>query len=648
MNVYCATCILMLAGAVQPDKATIRDNLIARIEGLQNIVVKYDQEWVLGASKRTLAETEELIKKGLVVGLVLGTFKSHEEYWYLDGRMRHEVRLTDETQEYIRQNKCSSPYEETNIDVYTDQKFELLTRYESTSSYHGEIYNPISASKRIDLQIELSLGYRRHGRAWFKASDFENAEIEATASGDVVVSRAYGRRLHKWTYKPNLGYALQSYEIRDINGTDGEFWKLENSDFRNIDGFMLPMKVERRVLEHEDGKIITTNTKIITVHGYSINDSENTPNKYNIAWPNGATVYDVINKVEFNVDVYGEIRPRKSGSKPIPDNVDEIIKEMENAAQLEKEAIRKKLIERLEGLQNIFVKYDLEWIPTPLKSLLELDGKVAEDGGIHHIVKDPVKTHEQYWYLDGRVRHESRLSSETIEFNRKHHSYISSDASIDVFTHQKHESLSHYNSAVGYHGEIYNLGNSLRKGREIQIGLGLKCADANSWLTASDLENAYIEAWADGYVSVSMKVRNNWHFWTCDPNLGYALVLYKIGVHNRWVLKNSDFKNVDGFMLPMKMEHQVFHEEDGKLNVVDTKRFTVHKYSLNHPENTPEKYRIAWPAEARIYDNRNRVIFNVDDAGRIHPRKWGSEPIPDNIEEIIKELEGPGDVNGKS
>ena len=93
---------------------------------------------------------------------------------------------------------------------------------------------------------------------------------------------------------------------------------------------------------------------------------------------------------------------------------------------------------------------------------------------------------------------------------------------------------------------------------------------------------------------------------------------YEIGTRNRWILKNSDFRNVDGFMLPMKIENQRFQEEDGKLVVVDTKRITVHEYTLNHPENTPDKYNIVWPGGASVYDHRIGARFEADDAGTLH------------------------------
>ena len=95
MSIYYAACILLLAGAAQPDEEAIRNGLIARLEGLQQIVVKYDHEWIPTPSKRA---TEKIVKKFKDLGrdFVAATdpIKSHEEFWYLDGRMRHEYRVT--------------------------------------------------------------------------------------------------------------------------------------------------------------------------------------------------------------------------------------------------------------------------------------------------------------------------------------------------------------------------------------------------------------------------------------------------------------------------------------------------------------------------------------------------------------------------
>ncbi len=406
------------------------------------------------------------------------------------------------------------------------------------------------------------------------------------------------------------GEQFERYELT-IDGNRG-FHIVRMLRFRNLESKMHQVDVELKQYRegiwyissstktrYKDvpggGQTFTVDERMeITEAAFNIEVPEET---FEFEFPPGTRVKDFDRNETYTVP--------EAGSKPDP--------------QREKEAIRNGLVTRLEGLQNIVVKYDLEWIPTPSRSDLEADGEVGPGGTRLYVAKDPVKTHEQYWHLHDRMRHESRLSDETIEFNQKHHSYTSDVETIDVYTRHKSEVLYHANTANPYSGEIDNPGGQLAIDREIEYGLGLKCVGTETWLTVSDFENADIETLPNGNVAVSMKVRNTLHKWTHNPNLGYALVLYEIGTRNRWILKNSNFKNVDGFMLPMKIENQRFQEEDGRLVVVDTKRITVHEYSLNHPENTPDKYNIVWPSWASVYDHRIGLRLEADDAGKLHP-----------------------------
>ncbi len=329
MNVYCAAGILMLAGAMQPDQEAIRNGLIARLDGLQRIVVKFDLEWIPSPPKRFL-KMDGKDKGDGFINVCKDPVMTHEEFWYLDGRMRHESRLSVESREYLgRINSKYQPDAET-INVYTSQKYEYLYRRKPTASYRGEIDN-IALQMSIDREIELGLGLKSmRSNKWMSESDFDNAKIETMETGDVVVSMDIRGQLHKWTYKPNLGYAVESYEIFIDNELG---WRYTNSDFKNVDGFMLPMKMENRAFNEEDGETIVVDTKRITVHEYGLKHPENTPEKYHIVWPAGASVYDHRIGVRFEADETGKLYPDVPiGSKEILDNIEKLPLETEDAS----------------------------------------------------------------------------------------------------------------------------------------------------------------------------------------------------------------------------------------------------------------------------------------------------------------------------
>ena len=125
MNIYCAACILILSSAMQTDKEAIYSGLKAHHENLQNIVAKYDLEWIPTPPKSAL----EMDGKEIMGGKVYtchDPVMTHEEIWYLDGRMRHESRLSVESREYLpRINSNTIPHSEI-INVYTNQKYEYL------------------------------------------------------------------------------------------------------------------------------------------------------------------------------------------------------------------------------------------------------------------------------------------------------------------------------------------------------------------------------------------------------------------------------------------------------------------------------------------------------------------------------------------
>ncbi|MBN1362531.1 MAG: hypothetical protein JW993_18180 [Sedimentisphaerales bacterium] len=109
-----------------------------------------------------------------------------------------------------------------------------------------------------------------------------------------------------------------------------------------------------------------------------------------------------------------------------------------------------------------------------------------------------------------------------------------------------------------------------------------------------------------------------------DPDLGYGLVSYALLKASTGDLviqiTNSEFVECNEYMLPRRIVREQFSYGDGEPKRTQTSRIHVRQYAVNSPDNTPEKYRILWPAGTRILDDRSGKRFRARPDGTLEPR----------------------------
>jgi hypothetical protein len=112
------------------------------------------------------------------------------------------------------------------------------------------------------------------------------------------------------------------------------------------------------------------------------------------------------------------------------------------------------------------------------------------------------------------------------------------------------------------------------------------------------------------------------HIWSFNPDLGYALISYKIlSSKNKNVIVEmvmSDFKSVNGLMMPYRMVTKSRSFRTGEIS--QEKQFDVTECRINDPRNTPELYHITWPERTVVIDERSKVFFIVENGQLIDMR----------------------------
>jgi hypothetical protein len=262
-------------------------------------------------------------------------------------------------------------------------------------------------------------------------------------------------------------------------------------------------------------------------------------------------------------------------------------------------ACRAAIAARLRSLQNLVVEYKLHednWPPPRL--IAQIEAMNAADGTRRmELHKGPSDHLGSFRYLDGRWRVESHLTDE------------SAKAAPDSET--KDEIVSYYDGAyeqrrlsvAGF--KVATSGKSKTPPRlmldPLDLGLGVRMLDGLNWLTPDDLKNAAVEVVSTSEVNVRMKdaFYGREHLWRFDPQNGFALTTYAIirdGIET--VVLCKDFRVVDRVTLPYKIDVRRFAPEDGQTMPVMQASYSVTKYELNSPENTPDSFHITWPLKS--------------------------------------------------
>ena len=112
------------------------------------------------------------------------------------------------------------------------------------------------------------------------------------------------------------------------------------------------------------------------------------------------------------------------------------------------------------------------------------------------------------------------------------------------------------------------------------------------------------------------------HQWVFDPAREFALLKYRLEYPKRpgssLEFVGQDFKKVDGLMLPMKVTITNI-VKIGTEDPYESRKteISVSSYRVNNPENMPDLYKMVWPLNSIVRDNRTGVTIRVTSRPRV-------------------------------
>jgi len=147
---------------------------------------------------------------------------------------------------------------------------------------------------------------------------------------------------------------------------------------------------------------------------------------------------------------------------------------------------------------------------------------------------------------------------------------------------------------------------------EIEIALGLRAHGQVDRLTEEAIDGMRLDL-PDGDRAIMWCKDNEGfkHEWTFLRKYGYALGRYHrsppASGHGYHIATMSDFRDADGMILPYAMAFvsKTVIGETTRVNM--TTEIKVSRYEIGRADNTARRYRIAWPAKARVFDKRRRA-----------------------------------------
>jgi hypothetical protein len=279
--------------------------------------------------------------------------------------------------------------------------------------------------------------------------------------------------------------------------------------------------------------------------------------------------------------------------------------------------VRSAWIARLEMLQNFHASYKKEEIFYPPSDTKNIEGS-AFDGGTIHVMRGSQQFEEDFLFLAGRLRDDATLLKSAMPFEQPTRKII-------AFTGERWEQLQFSSDAKPPLGGIlegppnlpmYNIG--------IDYVVGLRIYGHGDFLEPQAFSNAVFKEDSDGVVIEMIDPKappslHAVHMWFTDRKIGFAVKKYVYRVHDQdcVVVENSDFKPVDGTILPFKSKRTDFRkDESGKVEPRQETIISVNRYNLGDLQNTAERYEMVWPKGASVLDTRAKKSLRVDSESR--------------------------------
>ena len=322
-------CALALAalhsGGVTPGEAEeaelVRDALTARLQRLGNVAMKY-RETTRYSPPFGLAKHPVLAFDGKTAVIDTGSEEVDKEFWCLDGMIRYEAQLVNRDRGVDL--GISLLEDVLTIHAMSKDRVEALRGLQGRNDFLGEIRGLRGMPRCEDVEIGLGRALRGHRTERVDDELLASMSLEPADSEQPVLSMTDAKGVtHEFVLSRELGYAPVRY-VRRVPPDNHVNERIEMSEFRSVDGVMLPYAMDMQVIWRDNGRDQVTVSKHIAVHEYRLDAPENVPERYQIEWPENTYLLDTRTGVAFRIKE-GERRRIIIDS----DIFDQIVKDME-------------------------------------------------------------------------------------------------------------------------------------------------------------------------------------------------------------------------------------------------------------------------------------------------------------------------------
>lgn len=299
---------------------------------------------------------------------------------------------------------------------------------------------------------------------------------------------------------------------------------------------------------------------------------------------------------------------------------------------------------RLEGLKNIQVSCTYSVNLTPPDFMYDKIERLNEKEKNKHMMTIGTLLEEQdFSYLNGTAKYTSMVSEDKIRHfpETKIEKLLSRDI---AFPGDRVEFLQQMEGKE-YDGIVMPIGRFELPIQGIEIGLGLR-GWRSTWLKSDDLKKMEINDLDKTKVIVSLvDSLGGKHEWVYDRSNGYALICYRRlvspGNFVNIQYDMSDFTDVDGIIVPNRIDYKVNYREKGIPKISEAGTYQVNKYKIHDLSGLLHRNNIDWPDGAIIRDQRTGIAFKYD-KGEAQILLKKDENIADiageNVDIIVEEI----------
>lgn len=287
-----------------------RNMLTARLARLQDISIRYHQaeETLISLEVPDVSKAGDLsIPPGVQINVDDAPREKECTFSFLDGRVRRDVRIAEDFLDDVTANRIHE--HAVRFAVYVSERTEVLIQPAPGRNYFGNILDPQPVSSNIHVDFAIGIRVANVDPGWLDAKTIERMDIRAADDRRVEASLTdHLGTIHRWLFDADKGYGLVRYSLE---GKDAGFvgMVIENGEFRNVDGLLLPFQIERAQYRKVDGEVKKWHSATIAVESYSLGSPENSLRRYSIQWPAGIPVYDARTGMAYRANDNGELVP---------------------------------------------------------------------------------------------------------------------------------------------------------------------------------------------------------------------------------------------------------------------------------------------------------------------------------------------------